>query len=101
MSTLINEQDVFASSVRFSDDLMTVSLDDGRLISVPLAWYPRLLHGTPQERGKYELIGGGEGVHWPDLDEDISVIGLLAGRPSAESDASLSRWLAKRAETPK
>jgi hypothetical protein len=101
MSTLINEQDVFASLVQFSDDLITVSLDDGRLISVPLAWYPRLLHGTPQERNKYELTGGGEGIHWPDLDEDISVIGLIAGKPSAESDASLARWLQKRIQAPK
>jgi hypothetical protein len=98
MSTLINEQDVFATSLQFSDDLMTVALDDGRILSVPLAWYPRLLHGSPQERGKYELIGAGEGIHWPDLDEDISVVGLLAGKHSAESDASLSRWLQKRTQ---
>jgi len=75
---------------------MTVQLDDGRALSIPLARYPRLLHGTEQERGKFELIGDGEGIHWPDLDEDISVEGLLAGRRSAESDASLSRWLEKR-----
>jgi hypothetical protein len=73
-----------------------VVLDDGRSLSVPLAWYPRLLHGTKPEREKYELIGDGEGTHWPDLDEDISVEGLLAGLRSAESDASLSRWLEKR-----
>ena len=75
---------------------MTVHLDDGRALSVPLAWYPRLLHGTTQEREKLELIGHGEGIHWPDLDEDVSVEGLLAGRRSVESDASLSRWLKKR-----
>ena len=96
MSTLITEQEVFAESVRFSDDSMTVSLDDGRALSVPLAWYPRLLDGNRQERERYELIGEGEGIHWPDLDEDISVIGLLAGKHSAESDASLTRWLEKR-----
>jgi hypothetical protein len=96
MSTLITERDVFAESVQFSEDSMTVLLDDGRALSVPLAWYPRLLHGTNQEREKLELIGDGEGIHWPDLDEDISVEGLLAGKRSAESDVSLSRWLEKR-----
>jgi hypothetical protein len=96
MSTLVTEREVFAESIRFSDDSMTVQLDDGRSLSIPLLWYPRLLHGTNQERLKYELIGDGEGIHWPELDEDISVEGLLAGKTSAESDASLSRWLQKR-----
>jgi hypothetical protein len=96
MSTLVTEHDVFAESISFSEDSMTVQLDDGRALSIPLAWYPRLLHGTRQEREKFELIGDGEGIHWPDLDEDISVEGLLAGRRSAESDASLARWLEKR-----
>jgi hypothetical protein len=75
---------------------MSVLLDDGRSLSVPLAWYPRLLHGNHSERARYELIGDGEGIHWSDLDEDISVEGLLAGKRSAESDASLARWLANR-----
>lgn len=66
------------------------------MLSTPLAWYPRLLYGAKQEREKYELIGDGEGIHWPDLDEDINVEGLLAGRRSVESDASLTRWLEKR-----
>jgi hypothetical protein len=96
MSTLVTERDVFAESVRFSEDSMTVSLDDGRALSVPLAWYPRLLHGTKKELEKFELIGDGEGIHWPDLDEDISVEGLLAGKRSAENDTSLSQWLQKR-----
>jgi len=61
-----------------------------------LAWYPRLLNGRQQEREHYELIGDGEGIHWPNLDEDISVAGLLAGKRSAESDVSLARWLEKR-----
>ena len=99
MSTLVTEREVFAESVQFTDDSMTVHLDDGRSLSVPVAWYPRLLHGTKQEREKYELIGEGEGIHWPDLDEDISVEGLLAGKRSAESDKSLQRWLAKRQKT--
>ena len=96
MSTLVTERDVFAESVHFSEDAMTVCLDDGRAIAVPLAWYPRLMHGTAAERQRYELIGDGEGIHWPDLDEDISVEGILAGRRSAESDASLAKWLSKR-----
>jgi hypothetical protein len=61
-----------------------------------LAWYPRLLHGTQQERERYELIGDGEEIHWPSLDEDISAEGLLAGKRSAESDASLAKWISKR-----
>jgi hypothetical protein len=73
-----------------------VRLDDGRSLSVPLAWYPRLLHGTEAERANYELIGEGEGVHWPALDEDVSVEGLLAGRRSAESAASLAKWVQSR-----
>ena len=96
MSTLVTERDVFAESVQFSDDSMTVNLDDGRSISIPLAWYPRLLHGSPPERTQFELIGDGEGIHWPALNEDISVEGLIAGKRSAESDASLARWLDKR-----
>jgi hypothetical protein len=96
MSTLVTEREVFAVSVHFSDDSITVNLDDGRSISVPLAWYPRLLHGSVQERIHFELIGDGEGIHWPALDEDISVEGLIAGKRSAESDASLARWLDKR-----
>jgi hypothetical protein len=96
MSTLITERDVFAESVHFSADSLTVRLDDGRLLSVPLAWYPRLLDGTKAERENYELIGEGEGIHWPKLDEDISVEGLLAGRRSAESAASLAKWRKKR-----
>jgi len=96
MSTLVTERDVFAESVQFSENSMTVFLDDGRALSIPLSWYPRLLHGRPQERQHFELIGDGEGIHWPDLDEDISVEGLLAGRRSAEHDASLARWLESR-----
>ncbi len=87
-----NQTRVAAQSVRFSEDSMTVSFDDGRAFSVPLVWYPRLLDGSEEERRHYELIGKGEGIHWPELDEDISVEGLLAGRRSAESAASLRWW---------
>ncbi|WP_416201783.1 DUF2442 domain-containing protein [Thermanaerothrix sp.] len=76
--------------------MLTVVLDDGRVISVPLTWYPRLWHGTPEERANFRLIGGGEGIRWPDLDEDISAEDLLAGRRSGEGKASLMRWLRRR-----
>ena len=79
-----------------TDDTLTVDLVDGRSVSVPLTWYPRLLHGSPEERRKWQLIARGEGIHWPDLDEDISVSSLIAGRPSAETAVSLPRWLAGR-----
>jgi len=74
-----------ATNVVVTDDTLTVDLSDGRTISVPLAWYPRLAHGTPEERSKWRLLGRGEGIHWPQLDDDISVEGLIAGRPSGES----------------
>ena len=79
-----------------TDDVLTVELSDGRTLSVPLVWYPRLLHGTTEERDDWELIGDGEGIHWPALDEDISIQGLLDGRPSGESGPSLQRWLQSR-----
>lgn len=85
-----------ARTVRVSDDTLSVELTDGRAISVPVAWYPRLSHGTAEERNHWRLIGGGQGIHWPDLDEDVSVENLLAGRPSAESQTSLKRWLDQR-----
>ena len=82
-----------AESVSISEDTLTAELSDGRTISVPVAWYPRLLHGTGTERNNWRLTGGGQGIHWPDLDEDISVESLLAGRASHESQTSLKRWL--------
>jgi len=85
-----------ATGVALTDDTLTVDLSDGRTVSVPLGWYPRLLHATPGERGNWQLIARGEGMHWPDVDEDISVALLIAGRPSSEGAASLQRWLAGR-----
>jgi hypothetical protein len=85
-----------AQSVFAGDDVLVVDLDDGRTISVPLAWFPRLLHGAPKERANWRLIAGGEGVHWAELDEDISVVSLLAGRRSGESQKSLRQWLSQR-----
>lgn len=83
-------------AARVTNDELIVDLKDGRTISVPLAWFPRLLHGTANERQNWELLGDGEGIHWPDLDEDISVEGLLAGLPSREGQRSLNDWLEQR-----
>lgn len=87
---------VAAVSVAINDETLTVDLADGRSIAVPLGWYPRLSNGTIQERQNWRLIGSGEGIHWPDLDEDISVEGITFGRRSGESQDSLRRWLAAR-----
>lgn len=76
---------VRAETVTITGDAITVELSDGRSISAPLAWYPRLLHGAPEELSNWRLIGGGVGIHWPALDEDISVQNLLAGKASGES----------------
>ncbi len=97
MSTLAAEiQEAQAQNVEVGEDSLVVYLTDGRVISSPLAWYPRLLHGTQPERGRFEIIGDGAYIHWPDLDEDLSVAGILAGRRSAESLESLKKWLATR-----
>jgi hypothetical protein len=85
-----------AVDVRVTDDTLSVDLRDGRTLSTPLAWYPRLVYGSERERCNWRLIGAGEGVHWSELDEDISVLGLLEGRPSGEGSASFERWLAAR-----
>jgi hypothetical protein len=92
----IDLKDAAAQRVAVSEDSLTVELADGRTIAVPLAWFPRLLHGTPAELANWRLIGSGEGIHWPDLDEDISVASLLAGRRSSETGDSLRRWLDAR-----
>src|SRR5438034_4440304 len=85
-----------AERVIVTDDTLSVDLSDGRTIAVPLAWFPRLVRATPAERSDWRLIARGEGIHWEDLDEDISVEGLLAGRPSGESQDSFRLWLASR-----
>jgi hypothetical protein len=83
-------------NVTVTDDALTVDLSDGRTVAVPLAWFPRLLQGTPDERKNWRLIGDGEGIHWQDLDEDISVENLILGKPSGESQKSFKQWLEKR-----
>ena len=95
MSTLTAEAK--AQNVAVTDDTLSVDLTDGRTISVPLAWYPRLLNATAEERSNWRLIGDKEGIHWPELDEDIRVENLLQGKPSGESSSSFKRWMERRA----
>jgi hypothetical protein len=97
MLTVLRTGSFCAQNVVVTDDALSIELVDGRTISAPLAWYPRLLHAEPEERDNWRLIGQGEGIHWPDLDEDISVENVLLGRPSGESQRSFKRWLEKRA----
>jgi hypothetical protein len=87
---------VVVQHVTVTEDSLVIDLVDGRTVAVPLAWYPRLLHGRPEERNHWRMIGQGEGIHWPDLDEDISVENILLGQPSGESQRSLGRWLEAR-----
>ena len=94
-SSLVSEAGM-AKRVRVTARAVVVELQDGRTVSAPLQWYPRLAHGSARERQQWELIGPGLGIHWPALDEDISVEGLLKGLPSGESDASFTRWLESR-----
>jgi hypothetical protein len=97
MTTLAIEIEVpNAHDVKISNDTLTLELEDGRTLSVPLAWYPRLMHASKKERQNWRLIGGGRGIHWEDVDEDISVEGLLAGKSSGESQSSFRKWLEAR-----
>jgi uncharacterized protein (DUF111 family) len=97
MSTLAIEIQVpYAEDVTVTQEALNVDLSDGRTISVPIAWFPRLLYSTQKERDNWRLIGRGHGIHWEEIDEDISVEGLLAGRPSGESQASFKKWLDSR-----
>jgi hypothetical protein len=89
-------QNPVVENVTVTEDTLSVELRDGRTIAVPLTWFPRLVHATPSERQNWRLIGRGEGIHWEELDEDISVANLLLGRPSGESQRSLEKWLASR-----
>ena len=97
MNTLMTEvRMASAQGVSITEDEIILELTDGRTISIPLVWYPRLYHGTDAERNNWRFIGDGEGVHWPDLDEDISVEHLILGIPSGESQRSLQKWLKER-----
>jgi hypothetical protein len=86
-------------NVIVTEDTLSVDLSDGRTISVPLAWYPRLLHGSVDERNNWRLIGGGQGIHWFSLDEDISIKNLILGQASSESQKSFQKWLEGRLQT--
>ena len=90
---------VYAQGVSVTEDTLTIELSDGRSLSVPLAWYPRLVHGTAEERSNWRMIGQGSGIHWPALDEDISIENLLSGRASGESQRSFKQWLSQRASS--
>ena len=97
MSTLdCAETTIRAKRIQVSNDRLTVDLIDGRTLSVPLEWYPRLFHGEPEERNEFQLIANGLGIYWPRLDEDISIQNLIEGRRSHESDSSLRKWLTSR-----
>jgi hypothetical protein len=97
MNTLVDQpRAVVGEKVKVTVDTLVVELSDGRTITAPLAWFPRMLHGTAKERNNWRFIGRGEGIHWPDLDEDISVEGLVLGKLSGESQQSFARWLEKR-----
>ena len=97
MSTFVTKNEcALAETVKVSEDALIVELSDGITVSVPLSWFPRLLNGSIQERNNWRFIGNGEGLHWPDLDEDISIPGLLDGIPSQESQESLQKWLKLR-----
>ena len=82
MNTLEPNSGERVSDVHFTEDTISVDLFDGRTITVPLAWYPRLLHATPEQRENWSVAGGGYGIHWPDIDEDLSTQGLLQGAPA-------------------
>lgn len=82
MTTSIDEATARAVSVAFTDDDLVVTLSDGRVLSVPLAWFLRLFHATPEQRTEWRFIGEGEGIHWEAVDEDLSVLGLLRGVPA-------------------
>jgi hypothetical protein len=100
MSSLITEiETALAVNVKLTDDTLTVDLDDGRTISVPLSWYPRLSYGTKEQKQAFRLIGNGEGIHWEELDEDLSIIGLIAGRHSQENKVSIKKWQDKNSKS--
>ncbi len=96
MTTLVLENEPIAIQIEIANEKLMVELADGRTLMVPLAWYPRLMHGTQKERENWQLLGDGYAIEWVELDEHIGIEGLLAGRPSRESQRSFSRWLATR-----
>ena len=97
MSSLdVEIQEARAQAIKLTDEDLIVDLVDGRTVIVPLGWFPRLWHGSTRERNHFQLFGDGAYIHWPDLDEDLTIASLLAGRRSGESSRSLKKWLAAR-----
>ncbi len=96
MITVTLETEPIANQVTVSNEKLIVDLADGRSLSIPLAWYPRLMHASPKERQNWQILGDGYAIEWADIDEHIGVEGLLAGRRSGESPRSFERWLATR-----
>lgn len=97
-ASAVEEQEPRAREVRVNEEALTVGLMDGRTLIVPLVWFPRLWHGTMQERNNFEIFGDGAFIHWPDLDEDLSVAGLESGVRGGESPGSLKKWLDARVQ---
>lgn len=95
-TSVIELSETKGEAVKVTEDTLSVNLNDGRTIAVPLEWFPRLLHASRAERNNWRLIGRGHGIHWEDIDEDISIEGLILGRPSGESQESFRKWLAQR-----
>jgi hypothetical protein len=96
MSTLVLETEPLAIQVAISNHKLIIELADGRSITVPLAWYPRLQSGSEAERQNWRLLGGGYAIEWPDLDEHIGIAGVLAGKRSGESRKSFEAWSSSR-----
>lgn len=95
-SVIVDTSHPKAVDIMITDDTLTVDLEDGRTISVPIGWFPRLAYGSPEERANFQISGAGRGIHWPDLDEDIGIEGLLLGKRSTESAASFGKWLGRK-----
>lgn len=95
-SSVVETGRAIAKDVVVTDDTLTVELADGRSIAAPIAWYPRLMYATAVERRTWRFIGRGRGIHWPAIDEDVSVDNLLSGQPSGESQSSFKKWLSSR-----
>jgi hypothetical protein len=96
-TSVLETNKVRAARVSITDEFLSIELADGRSLNVPLNWFPRLKHGTAEERQDCQIVGGGRGIHWPQLDEDISVVALMNGQKSAETPASIAAWLCSRA----
>jgi hypothetical protein len=100
MTTLTLDTEPLATQINVTDEKLIIELLDGRSLTIPLSWYPRLLNASHQERQNWQLLGDGYAIEWIDLDEHIGIEGLLAGKRSGESDQSYARWLVTRSASP-